>query len=71
MQFMGGGAKQRMIKYRLCRRYDWTKRFHAWEVSPPMYGKVADNKIVMGGWTPLPLAPDKLCPCSHASFVKG
>jgi len=38
IQFMGiGGAKQRMIKNRLCRRYDWTqksgyqilKRFHA------------------------------------------
>jgi len=26
IQFMGGGgAKQRMVNYRLCRRYDWTQ----------------------------------------------
>jgi len=39
----GRGLKQKMIKYRLCRRYDWTrnsqgiqilKRFHAWGRSP-------------------------------------
>jgi len=26
IQFMGEEAKQRMIKYRLCRRYDWKQK---------------------------------------------
>jgi len=38
IEFMGGRPKQRIVKYRLCWRYDWTQkpgysvteRFHAW-----------------------------------------
>jgi len=43
-QFMGG-AKQGMIKYRLCRRYDWTQK--------PGYSNIGTLPF-MGGLSPLP-----------------
>jgi len=44
LQFMGeGGAKQRMIKYRLCRRFDWVKKpgYSIIETFPCMVGLIS------------------------------
>jgi len=51
IQFMGGGAKQWNIKYRLYRHYDWTKM--------PGYSNI-ETFPCMGGEGYAPLAPKKL-----------
>jgi len=78
--FMGGGAKQRMINHRLCRRYDWTQKPGYSNIETYPYVSIlearrlstllASNTIINGGWGGLsPLAPDKLCPCSLAHLI--
>jgi len=59
--FMGGGAKQRMITYRLCRCYDWTQKpgYSNIETFPCMVGgglaPLAPNEIFMGKLSPPPI----------------
>jgi len=50
IQVMGGGAEQRMIKYRFCRHYDGTQKSG--------YSNI-ETYLCMGGFAP-PLAPSKI-----------
>jgi len=47
----GGGAEQMIIKYRLCRRYNWTQK--------PGYSNI-DSFPFKWGLSPPPLAPNKI-----------